>query len=227
MDLTDNIDGSTNSRKRERALFTRLFSNKSTRSTDANRQLRNNTPKVKLVIHHQFPGIELVSPVYACDGATCILPPDQRVNVGSTMQTGFNINFFRKGLFGILMYELRSTKQFNKNAIYSEDEATCTQLFIIWKINDSKEFLVISYMIEHDKGYIWDKNNLMRLAKQYKLYDIQHVPVGATYLMRDNTVLMTRMNVIREGKCHKLEMTISGGSIKDDTWRPKYIDVDR
>jgi hypothetical protein len=44
--------------------------------------------------------------------------------------------------------------------------------------------------------------------------------------MHDNTVLMTSLNVTRE-ECYKLEMTISEGSIKDDTQRPHYIDMDK
>jgi hypothetical protein len=53
--------------------------------------------KVKLVIHNQCPGIELVSPVCAGEGIICHLsPPDQRVNVGSTTQADFNMYFLGK-----------------------------------------------------------------------------------------------------------------------------------
>jgi hypothetical protein len=39
--------------------------------TDTTQSSQNDTPsKVKLMIHHQFPGIELVSPIYACP--TCL-----------------------------------------------------------------------------------------------------------------------------------------------------------
>jgi hypothetical protein len=48
---------------------------------------------VKLIIHHQLPGIELVSLLYYIDGATWDLPPDQRVDFGSTIQADFNICF--------------------------------------------------------------------------------------------------------------------------------------
>jgi hypothetical protein len=52
------------------------------------------SPKVMLILHHQFPGIELTSPVYAARRATCYLIPDQSVDVGSTTQAGFNIDLF-------------------------------------------------------------------------------------------------------------------------------------
>jgi hypothetical protein len=179
------------------------------------------------VIHHQFPGIELVSPVYACDSAICHLSPDQCVDVGSTTQASFNINFSWRKPIGILMYELKNTKQSNKDTISSEDEATCTQLYIAWKINNSKKLCIVSDIIEHDKGCVWNRDNLIKLAHRYKLYDIKHGPVEHTYLMHDNTALMTRVNVICEEECYKLELTISKTSIKYGIWRLEYIDMDR
>jgi hypothetical protein len=186
-------------------------------------------PKVKLVIHHHFPGIELVSPDYACVGATCHLPPDQRVDVGSTAQVSFNIDFTRGEPAGILMYELerKRTKQFDEDAISNEDEATCIQLYIVWKVNSSKEFRVLSNMIEHDKGRVWNRDKLMKLANRYKLHDIQHATIENTYLMRDNTVLMTKVSATRKNEHYKLEMTILETNIKYDTERPQNFDMDR
>jgi hypothetical protein len=43
--------------------------------------------KIELMIHHQFAGIELVSPVYASHNARCSLQPEQRVSDGSIMQS--------------------------------------------------------------------------------------------------------------------------------------------
>jgi hypothetical protein len=197
---------------------------------DANRQYWSNAPsKMRLTICHQFPGTELVSPVYAGIGVICYLSPSQRVNVDSTAQAGFDIHFSRGKPMGILMYELKrkNTKQFNKNVTSSGDETRCIQLVMVWEVNDSRELCVVSYLIEHDKGCIWDKDNLMKLAKWYKLYDVQYVPIEVTYLMRDNRVLMTRANVTREVECYKLDMTISETSIKYNTWRLWYIDVGR
>jgi hypothetical protein len=88
------------------------------------------------------------------------------------MQAGFNIHSSWKVPISILMYELKNTKQFNKDAISIEDETTCTRLVMIWEVNSSKEFCVVSCLIENDKGHIWDRNNLVKLAKWYKLYDI-------------------------------------------------------
>jgi hypothetical protein len=98
---------------------------------------------VKLAIHHRFPGIELVSPAYTSN-TTCFLSPNQRVVAGSTTQVSFNIDPNQDESIG-LVYKLQkgnTNHQPNDNIIPSEDEASYTQLFIIWKINNSKEFCV-------------------------------------------------------------------------------------
>jgi hypothetical protein len=187
------------------------------------------SPKVMLIIHHQFPGIELTSPVYAGDGVERYLPPDQNVDVDSTMQTGFNINRSWRESFGILMYKLqrKNIDQSDKGNMSSEDETTYIQLVIVWKVSSFKEFLVDSYLIEHDKDRVWDRNRLMKLANLYRLRDIQHGPIEMTYLMHDNTVLMTSLSVTFEERYYKLDITISKTGRKYDTLRPEYFDVDR
>jgi hypothetical protein len=119
------------------------------------------------MIHHQFSGIELVFTIYASDSATCYLSPDQKVDVGSMTDVGFNIDLTHGKVIGILMYKLKrkNMKQFNKYAIYNEDEARCIQLLTIWNVNNSKEFRVVSRLIEHDEEHTLDKYSLMRLSK--------------------------------------------------------------
>jgi hypothetical protein len=220
-------DGSIKRKSKNR--FTKLFKSPSKRSTDANLQYGINALRVRLVIHHQFPGIELVSPTYVGNGVICCRPPDQRVDVGFTTQADFKINFSRGNPIDILMYEIKrkSTKRFNRNTTSSEDETTCTQLFIAWELKNSIEFCAFSSLIEHDKGCIWDGDNLMKLADWYNLTNIQYSPIEMTYLIYDNTVLMTKIDASYEEGCYKLEMTISEGSIKYNTQRPRYIDVER
>jgi hypothetical protein len=182
--------------------------------------------EVKLLIHNQCPGIELVSPVYAFSGVTRNPLLNRRVYVGSTTQVGFEINFSCGEPIGILMYELMNKKRSNKDAISSGDEATCTQLVVIWKVNNSKEFYACLRLIEHDKGCVWNRDKLMELIERYILFSIQHDPIENTWLMRDNTVLMTSLNITCETH-YKLEMIISKTSIKDDAQRLQYISMNR
>jgi hypothetical protein len=197
----------------------------STHGDDSNQQYGNHTPsKMNLEIYHQCPGIELVSPVYACNSAKCRTSPDQIVCFGSMMQACFDIDSPQTWPTGILMYELKNTKPFNNDdAISSKDEATCTQLFIIWKVKNFEKFCVNLRVIEHDKGCVWDRINLMELTYWCNVFNVQHGPIEETWLMHDHTALMISTNAAREEGCYKLEITVSEGSIKDDTWRPRYI----
>jgi CRISPR/Cas system-associated endoribonuclease Cas2 len=202
----------------------------STRNTSVIPKLSASVPsEVKMELHNQISGIELISPAYASDDAACNLLPKQKLAVGSTTQIGFKIDFSLEEPNGILIYELKrkNTNQFNEDIISNEDEARCVQLVIVWKFSPSKGFLVVSRLIEHDKDRIWDRNELMNLAKSYYLYDLQNSIFELTYLMRDNTVLITRMNVTRTKRSCKLEITISEGSMKNDTRRPQYIGLNR
>jgi hypothetical protein len=172
--------------------------------------------KVKLVIHHQFPGIELTSPVYVSRYATCHLSPSQSVHFGSTTQVGFKIDSSRSHSFGVLIYKLEK-----KNVSH---QATNTRLVIIWHVNETRGFRLVSYLEAYDQSHIWDKYRLKRLAEHSKVYSIQHDPIEERWLMYDHTVLMTRVNTTCEEACYKLEMTISEASINEDTRRPLYID---
>jgi hypothetical protein len=185
---------------------------------------QNNVPsKVILTIHNQFPGIELIFPVYVGKGVTCHLSPDKIVDVGSTTQIGFNIDPDLDESTGVLMYKLNRKNTDQPN----EEEAICIQLFTVWKACRSEEFWVVSNLIEHDKSRVRSRNKLMQIAKGCRAFNAPHSPIEDTWLIRDNTVLMTRVSVTREEESYKLEMTVSEGSIKDDTQRPCYIGLSR
>jgi hypothetical protein len=198
------------------------------RNTSTIQSCQNDAPsKVKLAVHNQCPGIELASPVYAGDGVTCCLSPDQRVDAGSTMQVVFSINFALDESIGIFMYKIqrKNNDLSNEDAISGEEEAICTQHIFIWKIYKSGSFHVYADLIEHDRDFVWGKDMLMKLAAKYELFDIQYSPVEHTWFIYDTTELTTSLNVTREKECYKLEMTISERSTNDGTWKPRYIDM--
>jgi hypothetical protein len=197
----------------------------STRDTGAILKQSAKAPsKVNLMIHHQFPGIELVSPICAGKGATCYLSPDQSVVVDSTTQAGFKFNPNRDESIGILTYELKNVKQLNEEVI---SDGVYIQLVMIWKVHKSGRFYAYSFLIEHDKSRVWKRGELMKLAQHYESFIIQHGPIEDTWLMHNNTVLMIRANVTFEEEYYKLEMTISEGSINKYTRRIWYIDAEK
>jgi hypothetical protein len=192
------------------------------RANNLNANLRNFTSsKVKLVIHHQCPGIELIAPMYIGYSAAYHSDPRWRVNSGSTMQTYLMPDLPRGEPIYALMYKLKknNTDEFN--------EATCTQLVMIWKVDELKGFHLVPLLIEHDKSCVWDRNKLVRLARKYTLSSVPYTSIEDTWLMHDDIALMMRVNVTHEEEYYKLELTISEANIRDDTQRPQYIDVDR
>jgi hypothetical protein len=52
----------------------------------------NAISKVKLKIHYQLSGTELVHPIYVSNCSTCRLSPNHRVDADSIVQVGFNID---------------------------------------------------------------------------------------------------------------------------------------
>jgi hypothetical protein len=186
--------------------------------------------KVELAIHNQFSGIRLVSPVYEGDSITCYLTPDQRVDAGSIMQAGFSIHPARIESIGVFMCKLqkKNIDQSNENITSSEEEAIYTQLIFIWKIYKLLgKFQMYSDLIDYDKRRVWDRDGIMKLATRYKLHDVKYCPIEHTWLIHDNVVLRTRLNVTHKKSYYKIEMTISEESLKDYTIKPRYIGLDR
>jgi hypothetical protein len=174
---------------------------------------------IKLIFHHQLPDIELVSPVYAGDIATCYQSPDQSVDCGATTQAGFKIKFSPEWSFGTLMYRLKKKSD--------QEASTYQQFVIVWEIDRFEIIYAVSYLIEHDKDVVWDENKLTKLSERCQLHYIKHSPIEETWLMRDHTVLMTKVNVISEKASYQLDITLAETSINDDTQRPWYIHIDR
>jgi hypothetical protein len=228
---TDSTDGFINSIQRMKYILNLLkTSTVDTSYIDSIQSLLNGAPlKVMLMIHHQFPDVELISPFYAGDGAVCHLSPDQRVDAESTIQSDFSIDLTQEESVGILMHKLqrKNINQSNEVVISSEEEVTCIQFVIIWKVNSSKEVCVDAFLMEHDNNYAWDESRLIKLAKCCKLSNVRDGSIKSTWSIYDNTVLRIILNVSREKGYCKLEITISEGSINKNTLRPRYIDLDR
>jgi hypothetical protein len=191
---------------------------------DSIHSIQNDPPsEVKLIIHNQFLGIELASPMHAGESVMCYLSPKQHLDAGSTMKVYFNVDLEQNESISILMCKLKRTS-INE---FDEEERTCIQFVIVWKVNKFKRFFVSTYLMEHDRSRVWDRNMLMELAKKEKLFDIKHYLVEKTYLIHDNRVLKTSLNTTHEEECCKLEITISETSMEDDTQRPWYFGMDR
>jgi hypothetical protein len=71
------------------------------------------------------------------------------------------------------MYKLQRTTAVEPSEAIFIKEATCTQLAMIWKFNGVGNFLVVSFLIEHDEDCDWDKDKLLKLSiTAHSVYDI-------------------------------------------------------
>jgi hypothetical protein len=107
-------------------------------------------PRMELVIRHQFPGIELISPTYYSNGV-CYLSPDQKVIAGFTARASLSINFALDGSIGVFMYRLqrKNTDQPDEEIISIEDETKYIQFVVVWKTYTPGDFWVALDLIEH------------------------------------------------------------------------------
>jgi hypothetical protein len=190
----------------------------------ADQQRRNSAPsKVKLVIRNRWPNttIRLVAPMYASNGPKCDISPYENVYSGTTMRAYVKKNLSQGESLCALMYKLRkdNTDEFN--------EAKCTQLVMIWKIDNFERFHLILRLIERDKGQVWDRDRLMKLAEECTLSSTPCNSIKETWLLCNYTVLVTRMNVTCKKAYPKLEMVISEGSGNGFVQRPQYISLNR
>jgi hypothetical protein len=102
------------------------------------------------------------------------------------------------------------------------EETTCINLFICWKINAAKECFIRPCIIEHDKNYTWNEIKLVRFAERQQLFNIQQSPIEETWLVRDQ-VLKTSINGIHRGRHCQIEFTLSEATMNEHTKRPEWI----
>jgi hypothetical protein len=122
-----------------------------------------------VTIYNQCTNIELVSPVYFCNGAVCSKLSNQQIDIGTEMDASFEIYATQDDFDGALLYKLQkyieSDDQRNMNTLTAEAdkiEAKCVQMLVVWKVKDSESFLYV-VLVEHIKKFIWNKDELRKL----------------------------------------------------------------
>jgi hypothetical protein len=157
-------------------------------------------PSFKLNVHNQCSNIDLVSPMYATgDELECCRAPDHHVYTGNTMKSVFIINEPDKKSSGALIYKLQK-KQTHQSAEIGEDTSSAAHLLVVWEISASKELYADVLLVEHDKQFDWDKNNLEELRrKNINRFRLCHDATKEIWSLDDNTALMITFKIINEG----------------------------
>jgi hypothetical protein len=164
-------------------------------------------PSVKLNIHNQCLNVDLVSLTYVIDGEVeHHRPPDYKICSSSIMKSGFIIKSDDVS-YGALTYRLQRKQTYESTEV-SEDASNATRLLVVWRISKSKELYADVLLIEYDKGFDWEKDNLEELYhKNSNRFRLCPDATTETWSLDANTTLTTAFEITNENNL--LNMTIT------------------
>jgi hypothetical protein len=182
-------------------------------------------PSFKLNIHNQCLHVDLASPTYVTsDGLECHRPPDHKVHAGDTMKFGFIISKPGDEAYGVLIYGLQRRWSHESTNI-DKGTSSAVQILVVWRISGSKKLYVDTLLVEHDKGFDWNEDDLRELySKNFDRFRLCPDSATETWLLDDNTALNTIFKIRNGGQL--LNITISEVE-KDNTRMPVHIDSER
>jgi hypothetical protein len=176
----------------------------------------------KLNIHNQCLNVDLVSPMYITYGwLEGCKPPDHKVHAGDIMSSSFIIERLDDESVGTLICKLQ-----RRQSYADRGAANVVQLLVVWRISESKELYVDVLLVEHDKVFIWNKDNLSDLyhknINQFRLYSD---PIIEIWSLNDSVALMTTFEIMNSGRI--LNVTISEIERYNYVRKPAHIDPER
>jgi hypothetical protein len=182
-------------------------------------------PSVRLNIHNQCLNIDLVSPKYSTHyGLKCHRAPDYKVCAGDIMRSSFIIRS-DDAAYSVLIYRLRK-RQPRESTETSEDASNAVHLLVVWRISKPNEFYADVLLVEYDKDFIWDDDNLrdLRLKNVYpsKLHSGSTTEIWS---LNDSAALMTTSEIMNEDRT--VNITISELEKYHSTRIPIRIDLKR
>jgi hypothetical protein len=169
--------------------------------------------------------IDLASPIYVtCGWSECYRVPDHRVCAGDTMRSGF-ITRSDYVMGGALIFKLQK-KQSNESTELGRDTSSTVHLLVFWRSSDSSELYADVVLIEHNKGFNWNKSNLRKLyRKNISQFRLSSDSATGTWSLNDNTALMTTSEIMNEDSI--VNITISKVERHHYVRMPTRVDLER
>jgi hypothetical protein len=170
-------------------------------------------PTMRVNIYNQCPGFRrLRNPKYFINGAYWNEYPDQGVDAGSMMSV--DLLPFLSTFEGILIYDLGCIKSPN------------TRFLVTWKSEGYRKFCVFVYLVKYDDWCFWNK---IKTEEYYQRYtsrlNTYTGPIEETWLLDDDTVLMTGLELDFTQRDGVLNIVISEGVEDKNTKRLEWIDI--
>jgi hypothetical protein len=182
-------------------------------------------PSFKLNIHNQCLNIDLVSPTYFTDdGLECHRPPSYKVCTGETMRSGF-MSEVDNQFNAALIYRLQKKLPHESSEI-SKNTSSAAHLLVFWRVTRSNELYTDVLVVEHDKRFVWNENDLEDLhIKNIDPSRLHSDSVTEMWSLNDNVALMTTSEVMNEDLI--VDITISEVEKCHSTRTPIDIDLKR
>jgi hypothetical protein len=182
-------------------------------------------PSFKLNIHNKCLNVDLVSPTYVTgNNLECHRPPGYKVCARDTMRFALIIKSGNWSC-GALIYRLQKRQPHNSTEI-SEDTSSAAHLLVVWEISEYKKLYVDVLLVEHDKGFEWNKDDLIDLyRKNFDRFNLCPDSTKEIWSMDDNVALMTTFEIMNEDRI--LDIAISEIERDDNTRTPVHIDLKR
>jgi hypothetical protein len=189
-----------------------------------------------MTVHNRYSDIELVSPVYFCNGGIYYEYPVRKTYASAVMKIGFSFDPDQDEFRGILMYEMRrkgntrSNHQSSTDTIYTkviEEASKMMRLLVTWKIERSGEHKVNIILAEYDSMFAISKDKLAYLYDKINdQFARRYSSLVYTWLMYDNTMWVVTYEIVQKA-AFELKMTISEGAGNQVTLRPICIEPER
>jgi hypothetical protein len=188
---------------------------------------------IVMLIYNQYPGIELISPVYFCNCGTHYEYPVKRTNEGAVMKIDLRFDPNQDEPVGILMYKVQreentiSGHQSSIDPIYSkaiESVSKMVRFLVIWKIKRSGEPKVDVMLVEHGNELILNEDKLAKLFDKVNSMPSTYFATG--WLMYDNTISSVLREVVRRGSLES-RITISTENNCPNVIRLMWIESER
>jgi hypothetical protein len=179
----------------------------------------------KLNIHNQCPNVDLVSLIYVTnDNLECHRPLEHEVYSGDTITSGFIIK--SDDVFnGAIIYRIQR-RQAHESAEISEDTSSTVHILVVWEDSESKKLYADALLVEHDKEFNLNKDNLEELHSK-NINQFRLCPDSATEIwsLDDNITLMTTFKIMNSDCI--LDITISEVERDNNTRIPVHIDLEK
>jgi hypothetical protein len=182
-------------------------------------------PSFKLNIYNQCMNVDLIFPAYFTgEELEFHKPPNYNVCTSDMMRSAFIISRDLES-YGVLIYRLQR-KQPHEYTKTNEDTSNTVHLLVVWEISESEKLFANVLLVEHNKGFDWEKDNLEELYHEnINRFRLCPDSVTEAWSLHDSIALMTTFEIMNIDRM--LNITISEVERDDNTRIPAHIDLER